>query len=459
MMKLGMLLLLVMTSLSVNASIIAVIDSGVDTDHIDFANKIWKNAKEIADNNRDEDGNGYQDDVFGWNFAENNNLVIDRSYIGTFSNDPYMFFEIQGRVFTGTASEEDLLWVKSKMADDKFRKEMGIFGNFVHGTHVAGISQKDNDQAQILSVKLIPTEVKLPGQNSTLLKNDSEVMFPELQNAPDDVRWKVLENVLSQLAAQQMLLLEEIANYVGQHKADIANGSFGTGFDQAKMITDNAFKIFFFRSPTDEESNKAATLFMSSLIANGKKMVAQAPNTLFVFAAGNSGMDNDKYPSSPTNIVADNVISVAATYEYNFLAPFSNYGEKMVDVAAPGMLIHSQIPGNEYLKVSGTSQAAPYVSNIAAKIKDINPKLVPKQIKKIIMGTVDKKPFLISKVSTQGIVNLDRAIVAANNSLTMSVSESIKEALKNVQDVSVLKQSMYFIPESIIPIPLPSLFR
>jgi hypothetical protein len=67
--------------------------------------------------------------------------------------------------------------------------------------------------------------------------------------------------------------------------------------------------------------------------------VAKAPETLFVFAAGNDGMNNDLYGTSPANIKADNVITVGATYKNEFFAPFSNYGTKMVEVAAPGMLI------------------------------------------------------------------------------------------------------------------------
>ena len=121
---------------------------------------------------------------------------------------------------------------------------------------------------------------------------------------------------------------------------------------------------------------------------------------LFVFAAGNDGTNNDKYPGSPTNIVANNVISVAATLESSALARFSNYGIKMVDVAAPGVGIKSSVPGNKFLRVSGTSQAAPFVTNVAAKMKDVNPFLTPKHLRKIIMNTVDKRPYLAEKIKS-----------------------------------------------------------
>lgn len=48
--------------------IVAVIDSGVDVNHEDLQGKIWINSDEIANDGIDNDGNGYVDDVFGWNF-------------------------------------------------------------------------------------------------------------------------------------------------------------------------------------------------------------------------------------------------------------------------------------------------------------------------------------------------------------------------------------------------------
>lgn len=438
---------------ALNAATIAVIDSGVDTEHKDFAQKIWINESEIPDNGRDEDGNGYQDDVYGWNFAENNNLVIDRKYLGTFSDDPAKFFDIQGKMFLGKASAEEIQWMKDKRQDKEFLAEMGKFGNFVHGTHVAGITQESNLEAKILSVKLIPTEVKpFANQASRKMRVSGAAM-------DDGLRMKLLKAALKKLAEQQMLMLEEIAFYVGQHKADIANGSFGTGFGQAKMITDNLFKAFFFRSPKEEESNMVAKYFVNSLIKQGSKMVDSAKNTLFVFAAGNDGSNNDVYPTSPTNIKADNVISVAATYKYNFIAPFSNYGTDMVDVAAPGMLVHSQIPGDDYLKVSGTSQAAPYVANVAAQIKDVNPALTPKEIKAILLGTVDKKSWLSDKVKTKGIVNMERAVAAGNMTLRMSVKEAINQSLTSIDDVRVERVKSAHRSHLVDPLPMPSMFR
>ncbi|MCR5886926.1 S8 family serine peptidase [Hymenobacter sp. J193] len=48
--------------------IVAVIDGGIDTTHADLKRVLWRNSKEIAGNGKDDDRNGYVDDVYGWNF-------------------------------------------------------------------------------------------------------------------------------------------------------------------------------------------------------------------------------------------------------------------------------------------------------------------------------------------------------------------------------------------------------
>ncbi|MGK0236323.1 MAG: cell wall-associated protease, partial [Psychroserpens sp.] len=48
--------------------IVAVIDSGIDIEHEDLKNVIWVNKNEIPNNGKDDDKNGYVDDIHGWNF-------------------------------------------------------------------------------------------------------------------------------------------------------------------------------------------------------------------------------------------------------------------------------------------------------------------------------------------------------------------------------------------------------
>lgn len=62
---------------------VAVVDTGVDYTHPDLAGNIWTNTREIAGNNRDDDNNGYVDDIYGWNFNGNNNNTMDVNGHGT----------------------------------------------------------------------------------------------------------------------------------------------------------------------------------------------------------------------------------------------------------------------------------------------------------------------------------------------------------------------------------------
>ncbi len=54
-------------------TVIAMVDTGVDLDHPDLTGRIWVNSDEIPNNGLDDDGNGYVDDVYGWDFFNDNN--------------------------------------------------------------------------------------------------------------------------------------------------------------------------------------------------------------------------------------------------------------------------------------------------------------------------------------------------------------------------------------------------
>jgi subtilisin family serine protease len=65
-----------------NGIVVAVVDSGVDYNHLDLDANIWQNADEIPNNRIDDDGNGYIDDIRGWDFVWNDNNPMDGDFDG-----------------------------------------------------------------------------------------------------------------------------------------------------------------------------------------------------------------------------------------------------------------------------------------------------------------------------------------------------------------------------------------
>jgi subtilisin family serine protease len=135
---------LAFTSTAAWAVPIGIIDSGTDLKHEMLINHAWINPKETTGDNKDNDNNGYVDDINGWNFAENNNQIIDYSYIGKFTDDVYTYFEFHLKKIEGNASEDEIEWLEEKHKDENFIQQLMVFGNFVHGTHVAGIAAQSN---------------------------------------------------------------------------------------------------------------------------------------------------------------------------------------------------------------------------------------------------------------------------------------------------------------------------
>ncbi len=158
---------------------------------------------------------------------------------------------------------------------------------------------------------------------------------------------------------------KDIANairYAAENGAQIISMSFGKEFSPEKAWVDDAVKF------------------------------AESKNVLLVLAAGNSMKDIDTTDNFPNpNYIdggkAGTFITVGASGDPalgNIVAKFSNYG-KNVDVFAPGVRIHSTMPGgNNYSNASGTSMACPVVAGTAAFILSYYPTLSAKQLKYVI---------------------------------------------------------------------------
>lgn len=131
---------------------------------------------------------------------------------------------------------------------------------------------------------------------------------------------------------------------------------------------------------------------------------------LFVAAAGNASVNNDRSPHFPSSYDVPNVISVAALDRHDQLAKFSNYGPKSVAIAAPGVEILSTWLGNQYEEKSGTSMATPVISGVAALILAENPRMSVTDLRKKLMDSTDPIVALKGKTVSEGRINAEKAL-------------------------------------------------
>lgn len=313
---------------------IAVIDSGIDLTHPDLQGNIWVNPGETPNDGIDNDGNGYIDDISGWDF-------------------------------TGTG-----VGTKFGTGDNNPQDGDG------HGTHVSGtIAARGNNGIGVVGVvwsgKIVPL--------------------------------KFLSDIGSGSTANAILAVQYcVTNGIG-----ISNNSWGGG--------------------------GASTALRNAITSAGRA------DHLFVAAAGNDSLNIDgvlaTYPAS-YNLV--NQITVAATASTGALAPFSNYGNISVHVAAPGSGILSTwsttvVGSTGYNTISGTSMATPHVTGIAALVRGKMPGWNVAQVKAAILGGIKTNSTLTGKTVTGGTVSAFKALSTTN---TETVPPTVSATISKVPNVN-----------------------
>lgn len=420
--------------------IVAVIDDGVDIKHPDLEGRIWINEKEIAGNGIDDDGNGYIDDLNGWNFLGNPNgenikhetLEITRLYRqfkDRFENvDPENVPKSDKKDYAKyleykTEYDERVAPLEEQFAE--FAQLTAMYnGAYAYMQERTGheelnledlteFTPADDDEQQVVNFLLLAERENLTEyleEGSTYFERSLKYNY-NLEFNPRDIV-NVKEAMEANTGYGNNMVWAENPDH-GTHVSGIIAAVRGNNLG-VDGVASNAVIMPIRAVPGGDERDEDVALAIRYAVDNGAKVVnmsfgkaysphkelvfdairyAESKDVLLIHAAGNDATNNDKVPNFPDGTLgkkktASNVITVGASgpqADSTLLAGFSNFGKKKVDVLAPGVEIESLVPEGGTKANSGTSMAAPVVSGLAALIRGLYPELSASEVKDIIL--------------------------------------------------------------------------
>lgn len=447
-MKILISTLLILITSNIYSATVAILDNGVDYTHSKLELHIRKNLLESY-NGRDNDNNSYVDDVLGWNFIEMNNKVFDFDREIYLTSDIERYYFLKSKNSLGTITDAEKSEYNELKKDDDLKERRSALTSWMHGTHVAGIASSTNHLPKevnksdigLYSIVYLGSAKSGPAKApefTPINSNNSLIQQRHLNKYWDDfMKW--------QLNKFQLGVDYAAAN------AQVVNGSFGQSFEGIQNRMKSYFEDQFGKKMGEELSYIETQKFMKKLISESAKILKKHPTTLFTFSAGNKKNNSDKLIHFPSAIRLPNSLSVGASFDYKEMAYFSNYGKETVDLFAPGLAVTSSIPRQGELTTNGTSQAAPFIANIAAKslalAKNLEVKLTIQSLKKIILKTVITRDDLKNKSVSEGIVFPERVYQAIRNLKKYKVNKSIRLAkemypTKKIKDPKISEQGL-----------------
>ncbi|MEK7314580.1 MAG: S8 family serine peptidase [Candidatus Eisenbacteria bacterium] len=341
--------------------VIGVWDSGVDVSL--FPGQLWANAKEVAGNQKDDDKNGFMDDLNGiaWTLhsdAEPPLLFDIEKAVGnrdTYKTDLKGFEDVQANLETpeATALKQKL----GSLTQDQVKpllEGLTAYSQYAHGTHVAGIAVRGNPAARLLACRMTFDYHSVPEK-------------PTLEQATKDGDAMVKSVAYFMANGVRVVNMSWGGDLRSIETALEMNNAGGTAEERrvlARKIYDIGYQRLF-------EALKAA------------------PNILFVIAAGNSNNDVKFDEVMPSSFKLPNILVAGAVDQAGEQTSFTSFGN--VDVYSNGFEVDSTVPGGDRMKLSGTSMSAPNVTNLAAKLWAASPKLTVDQVKQLIVKNADEK--------------------------------------------------------------------
>ncbi len=338
---------------------VAIWDSGVDTAL--FPGQLWSNPKETVDG-RDDDGNGFIDDVHGiawepedWvqHRSRGDLLALPDGFAGridTLADD----FQGTSDLLAGLDSEAAQA-ARARMAAmppealGAYYQDIGLYMGYAHGTHVAGIAAAGNPAARLLSARM-------------------------------SAHWAIPPPLFDDAAAQShAVAMRDAIAYFKAHGVRVVNMSWGYS---PAMLTGLIAQAGAPGTPEDHRRQAEARFAVMHDALDAA--IAGAPNILFIAGAGNSANDASFDRFIPSGLSHPNLLTAGAVDQAGDAASFTSAGPQ-VRVYGNGVDVASVVPGGRRVAMSGTSMAAPQVTNLAAKLLAIDPALKPEEVIALIL--------------------------------------------------------------------------
>lgn len=420
--------------------IVATIDTGFDLNHPFLSNLAWLNLKEKPQNGIDDDGNGYIDDIHGWNFLGNSK---DKTISKT-GTEAFREYKRLRKIFGKTPSDffsknQETLHTYFK----KMERKAGIDKYIVYEKHLAARAQmyKTCDSLMTQYYPNQATKVQdfynIGVQDTTNIMTALNTVARLLAAYPKDKSWTdvVTENIDKyKLARKRIQSLDNFDDdphiklgntpnsfsdlYYGNNKIDTTpdHGTMVAGLVALGATQANAkIQIMGVRAiPDGDEYDKDVVSAIKYAVDNGAKIInmsfgkevsphrdkveeaieyARKHDVLLIRSAGNKSFNTDIKPLYPfaknlNEDYWDNLITVGASTKEGKLSTLSCYGKESVDILAPGEDITSSLPKGKWATRSEANLSAPIVSGIASVIRSYFPDLSAKEVKKILVASV-----------------------------------------------------------------------